>query len=268
MEQVKQEIVRKFNEASKSFEALGPERSTTAAQSSYLTDLATKYQQLVMLSLEGRIGSNEVFDGMPSLRIASSVTARMAIFESDMANHGHLFRFSGDQAQTSAEVTSKPSQTETLTPVPHNESFRVRKVADHPEIVDILHQQESLVKTSSVGIEHWLKTVYETNRGFELGTFNPSILATTMKKQSSKWSSISLGYVSDVIVLVHKFITIALKAIIPDKSIITSLLSIMLDSLQTQYKRAIEQVDFLLRIELSGTPLTLNHYFNDNLEKR
>lgn len=71
-----------------------------------LTDLATKYQQLVMLFLEGKLGSNEVFDDKPSLRIASSVTARMEIFESDMESHDHLNRFPGDQAQTSAKVTS------------------------------------------------------------------------------------------------------------------------------------------------------------------
>jgi hypothetical protein len=89
-----------------------------------------------------------------------------------------------------------------------------------------------------------------------------------MKKQSSKWIDISLGYVSDVIVLVHRFVTTAITAIIPDDLMACSLLDILQDRLQQQYKRAIEQVKFLLHIELSGTPLTTNHYFNDNLEKR
>jgi hypothetical protein len=107
----------------------------------------------------------------------------------------------------------------------------------------------------------------KTSRGFELGAFDASILATAMKKHSSKWSSISLGYVSDVIVLVHRFITTAIRAIVPGNSMAYSLLYIVQDSLQLQYKRAIEQVDYLLQIELSGTPLTTNHYLNDNLEK-
>jgi hypothetical protein len=92
-----------------------------------------------------------------------------------------------------------------------------------------------------------------------LGAFDASILATAMKNQSSKWSSISLGYVSDVIVLVHRFITTAIRAIVPDDSMAYSLLNIVQDSLQ---------LDYLLQIELSGTPLTTNHYLNDNLEKR
>jgi hypothetical protein len=77
-----------------------------------------------------------------------------------------------------------------------------------------------------------------------------------------------LGYVSDVIVLVHRFITTAIKAIVPDDLMAYSLFCILQDSLQHQYKRAIEQVDFLLHIEPSGTLLTTYHYFNENLEKR
>jgi hypothetical protein len=67
---------------------------------------------------------------------------------------------------------------------------------------------------------------------------------------------------------VHRFTITAIKAIVPDDLMAYSLFGILQDSLQHQYKQAIEQVDFLLYIELSGTLLTTNHYFNDNLEKR
>ena len=52
---------------------------------------------------------------------------------------------------------------------------------------------ESLKKPNDGDIEPWPRTVFETSRGFELGAFDASILATAMKKHSSKWSSISLG---------------------------------------------------------------------------
>jgi hypothetical protein len=35
--------------------------------------------------------------------------------------------------------------------------------------------------------------VYQNNQGFELGTFNVSILVTVMKRQSSKWEDISMA---------------------------------------------------------------------------
>lgn len=147
------------------------------------------------------------------------------------------------------------------------DSFDVRRESDMEDIVDLLHPQETLTAPNRTDIESWLREVYETNRGFELGTFDSSILATTMKKQSSKWYSISLGYVSDVIVLVHRFILTALDSICYDDTMQRSLIGILFDGLLNRYKGAIRQVEFLLQVERNGTPMTTNHYFNDNLEK-
>lgn len=275
--QVKHEIAKRLKEANKLFNALGPERSSPAAQASYLTDMATRYSQLAMLSLQAKFGSDELFDDLPTLRIAPSVVARAMNFEADMARYGHTYIFWGGivkeasmngtaEGSTQASVATQPD--EELQLVSRKMNFQVRKERDHSDVAEVLQLQESMSGPNEGDIGSWLRTVYETSRGFELGTFDASILATTMKKQSSKWSSISLGYASDVIVLVHRFITTAIKAITPDESMANALLGILQDSLQHQYKRAIEQVQFLLRIELSGTPLTTNHYFNENLEKR
>lgn len=214
---------------------------------------------------------------LPALRIAPSVVARAMVFEADMARYGHTYIFSDGIAEkvaasgiaegsTQVPVPARPD--EELQLVSKKTTFKVRKERDHCDVAEVLKLQESLSGPNEGDIGSWLRTVYETSRGFELGTFDASILATAMKKQSSKWSSISLGYASDVIVLVHGFITTAIEAIVPDDSMASSLLGILQDSLQRQYKRAIGQVESLLRIELSGTPLTTNHYFNENLEKR
>jgi len=44
-------------------------------------------------------------------------------------------------------------------------------------------------------------------------------------------------------------------------------MSLLTDHLLEKYRSAIAYVNFLLEIELDGTPATLNHYFNKNLEK-
>jgi len=107
------------------------------------------------------------------------------------------------------------------------DSFEVRKEHDDFDVTEILQPQKTLKKPNDRDIEPWLRTIYETSRGFELGTFDASIMATTMKKQSSKWPSTSLGYVSDVIVLVHRFITTAIRAIVPNNLMAYSLFSIL-----------------------------------------
>jgi hypothetical protein len=230
-----------------------------------------------MLSLQAKFGSDELFESLPSLRIAPNAMARTMVFETDMARYGHTYIFSGgDTTRLSMSETLGVGRKREITTRPDDQlpsmsdvvGFEVRKEHDHSDVTEILQPQELLDKPNDGDIESWLRAVYETSRGFELGTFDASILATTMKKQSSKWIDISLGYVSDVIVLVHRFVTTAITAIVPDDLMACSLLDILQDRLQQQYKRAIEQVKFLLHIELSGTPLTTNHYFNDNLEKR
>jgi hypothetical protein len=98
-------------------------------------------------------------------------------------------------------------------------TFVVRKEDDPEELVDILHPQESLACPLHGATKDWLLQVFKGNQGFELGTFNTSILATVMKKQSSKWEDISMRFVSDAIVLVHRFITSALQSIYDDRSV-------------------------------------------------
>ncbi|KAK0247465.1 hypothetical protein LTR29_017114 [Friedmanniomyces endolithicus] len=88
-----------------------------------------------------------------------------------------------------------------------------------------------------------------------------------MKKQCSKWTGISMGFVSDVIVMVHEFISSALISICSDRNVRDALISRLTDELISQYRKAISNTKFLLEVESSDTPVTLNHYFNDNLQK-
>jgi hypothetical protein len=88
-----------------------------------------------------------------------------------------------------------------------------------------------------------------------------------MKKQSSKWEDISMGSVSDAIVLVHRFITSALQSICDDRSVRDALAAKLTDELATRYQNAMACAVFLLKVERSDTPMTMNHYFNDNLQR-
>jgi hypothetical protein len=47
----------------------------------------------------------------------------------------------------------------------------------------------------------------------------------------------------------------------------TNMLTRLWDELTGKYRQAISHVDFLLKVERGGTPMTLNHYLNDNLLK-
>jgi hypothetical protein len=89
-----------------------------------------------------------------------------------------------------------------------------------------------------------------------------------MKKQSSKWEDISMGSVSNAIVLVHRFLTSALQSICDDRSVRDALAGKLADELTRRYQNAMACAWFLLKVERSDTPMTMNHYFNDNLQRR
>ena len=81
---MKQEIGKKLTDAQRLMKGLGPERNGPAAQAAYLIELATQYQRLVMLSLQAKFGSDELFDTFPSLRVAPAIISRSSTFEEEI----------------------------------------------------------------------------------------------------------------------------------------------------------------------------------------
>ena len=89
-----------------------------------------------------------------------------------------------------------------------------------------------------------------------------------MNRQCYKRTDMSMGLVCVVIVIVHRFIHAALANLCPDQSGRDALSSKLSNELIKRYQKAMDSTRFLLKVEHSDTPLTLNHYFNDNLQKR
>lgn len=267
--QVKAEIKGRLDDRRKRLSDLGEERNSSAEQSIYLTKLATKFQRLVSLALNATHGADNTFEVYPELCIAPTIMARMKAFSEDMAKFGETYSFISQEVE---ENDPKYLFDRLGVPSEHTDSteggFEVRKEADFEELADILHPSTTLAPPQRKDIRTWIDSVFQGNRGFELGTFNASILATAMKKQSFKWKDISLGFVSDVIVVVHDFINTALASICSDRNVRDALNGKLSDELIKRYEKAISNTNFLLAVENSDTPMTLNHYFNDNLQKR
>lgn len=256
---MKTEIKNRLDISQKHLNDLGPERKGSAEQTAYLINLATKFQRLVSLALSADYGADDLFNNISALRVAPAIMSRMKAFSDDMSNYGQTYSFT-------LHIVDDWKETSQL--APEKRSFHTRKEEDLEELLDILHPQESLSFPRSDGMSDWLREVFRENRGFELGTFNPSILATTMKRQSSKWMGISMGYISDAIVIIHRFIAAAVASVCGDYDVQKALLDTLSEDLIKRYNNAIDSIEFLLNVENGCTPMTLNHYFNENLQKR
>lgn len=257
--------------AQDSLKALGVDRESPERQAAFLMDLSNRFQKIVSLALDAKYGSDNLFDDDPSFRLATAVVSRNSQFAAELEDWGLEYQFSSTEDRNNdlgSKVEKTPPSNDGKGEESDNiKSINTRKIADSPELEDILHEAENLPACKQQGIGEWIKTVYESSRGFGLGTFNSSILATTMKKQSSKWIGLALGYGSDVVTITHTFITKLLASICTEEHVTRELLSALMDGLRRRYVKALDQVQFLLDVERMGTPMTLDNHFNDNLEK-
>ena len=188
-----------------------------------------------------------------------------------MATKGHMFRFSSDPADgvSEGEDIVDASALDVLS-FEEDGTVEVRTRPDHTDLEgleDLVHKHIFLAEPRGKVILTWLKNVYHQSRGFELGTFHASPLAVTMKQQSLKWHSSTLGYVGDIIAIAHTFIIDLLRLITPNERVRMGIESLLMDQLTGKYKVTTAHVKFLLDVELEGAPATVNHYFNDKLEK-
>jgi hypothetical protein len=253
-----------LKKAAGDLEELGGKRETAAEQSQYLLKISMAFQKIVDYALSANYVGSDWFDKFSSLRFATEIVNRNEIVATTLAKHGHSYRFS-----TSSTLESK---LETLDCVNDDGDTKrtttLRFQEDFSELEELTAGADLIEGEPSYDIMPWLTKVYKNSRGFELGTFDSSLLAMTMKTQSSNWEAISISYIQDVISMAHKFIKVLLGLVCPDRRVQDGLQSVLMDELFAKYQEALDHVRFLLHVERNGTPATMNHYFNDNLQKR
>lgn len=278
-------------------DALGPSRATRDEQYKFLLELSIQYQNITTLALKAHYGGDDVFDSTPSLKLATAIVSRNTTFSDDLWQRGHTMAFHKDKVAqennsspspalfsspspfareapaTFGNAAAKSTNTKAKAPTntPHGfgiDPKSVRYEENHAELEDIM-QDDSVIPLPKVfGIKQWLENVYKESRGFELGTFDAYLLSIVWKQQSVNWEALALGYVDDIVSLVHAFTVDLLAKICKDPRARQGLHSVLLDQLIERYKKSIDHTKFLLVVERAGTPMTMNHYFADNLEKR
>lgn len=266
MEKVKTEVKTRLDLRQEILTQLGPERAGTMAQMAYLTTMATHFQRIVTLALSANYGADDIFNDQEDLRLAPAFMARMKLFSTDVLNQGQTYMFLPEDPD--APIGEEQEQVDS---VDDKRNFSPRKSLHGEQLFGIQYsieyKDDKVARTKKDGVKPWLRKIFHSHRGFELGTFNGAILATAMKKQSAKWTNLSLGLVSDSIVTVHKFILAALEVVCSDGATRLALERTLIEDLLKRYEVAIANTKFLLKVESSISPATMNHYFNDELQK-
>jgi hypothetical protein len=98
-----------------------------------------------------------------------------------METKGYIFHFNSDQKGDISEDSDFDVRAIEKLSITSDNAIEVRTVPDHPDVEDIVHNGTPLPKPRDGSILGWLKMVYRQSRGFELRTFDTSLLAVTMK---------------------------------------------------------------------------------------
>ena len=222
---MKLEITKKLKACQQNLHALGVKRQTPAEQSQYLMGIAMEYQKLSGEALLSNYGRTDVFDQNPRLRLATAVVNRSNQMSEAIATKGHTFHFearntqndSGDESAGSNDI-DLPAISIAAIKIEDGDpeyTVNIRVVSDHPELEDLVSAPQKLPEPQRGSLYAWLKVVYRNSRGFEIGILNSSLLAVTMKRQSVKWKSLALGYISDIMTIVHTFVVDLLRVVCP-----------------------------------------------------
>ena len=271
--QVKSEIYKRLATSRRDLEKLGAKRETTVEQTHYLLQISTHFQEITALAVTTNYVGCDWFDEYSSLRFLTAVVNRNELLAENFQRYGHSYEFKVAESNQNKTVPAlKPESYASgsemsLEAENRKEQISLRTTEDHVDLEELMYDQNTACKEINSDTLNWLMAVYKTSRGFELGTFDASLLAMTMKTQSYKWEGLALGYISDVVSMAHTFIIDLLRLVCPEARVREGLMSLLMDELMAKYKSAFDHVHFLLGVERTGTPTTYNHYFNDSLEK-
>ena len=263
--QVKSEVAKRLKASMRALQDLGTKRQTQWEQNRYLVAMSMAFQNFVTEALAADYGRHKMFMDNPSLRIVTAAVNRSEDMAKMIDKQGHTYRFAGRYTYDTMDAVdlslSMSEIADRLATSP------VRQYLEPTAVDDLIPNTSEVEKTRPGRIFDWLRTVYRDSRGYEIGTVNPTLLATIMREQARKWEDIAYGYIADIIVLTHNFINQLLHEVCPTPRVREGILRLLRDGLCTRYQAAINHVKFLLDVDLDGTPSKLNHYFNDNLQK-
>ncbi|KAI0840875.1 P-loop containing nucleoside triphosphate hydrolase protein [Hypoxylon sp. FL0890] len=252
---LKADVVKELSALRSQLDKMGQSRSNQHAQRAYLNKMSEAFQTLARDSLNAYYTSSRLFEERHDLRLITRVVEANDKYSNAMWLIGHTRPFASD-----SDSDDKGSVS------PHTEF----ECIDYLELEEIFDPADTIMPDVSGQdqIMEYIEGVYRDSRGQDLGTFSGALVSTMFKEQSKKWKPITMCYMNQVVSAVHHFIVQAINEVCPDERVRDELWNgYLLEELQKSYRRAMDHAKFLLEIEREGVPMTLNHYFNDNLQK-
>ena len=279
---VVREVADKLATCEEELHDLGPTRRTPEQQRRYLLGIATRFQEITNFAVEAQYGRHQFLKDDKHLRLATRIVDLNSAFSEDLERRGHAVNFSEmnfPPSKSPRKLKSIRSRKLKFKGYPESSSgekkpaegqdepFTSSELLEYPELMNVLPTVSICSPPLAADILKWIEREYTSSRGFELGTFNPSILPTLFQELSMKWENLVGAYVTNVITSIHHFCNALLARLCTEERVMTALWSLLMDGLLQRYRKTVEHVHFVLQTERSGNLLTTNHYFSETLDQ-
>jgi Dynamin central region/Dynamin family len=253
-------------------ESLGPARQTEQEQRLFLNAITNQFQRLVEAALNAHYHNHAAFEEQEELRLITHVVNLTEMFNYDFEKKGQLRYFESLESSPAngngKECPSDKSKKEDIADDIGAMQKLVEKIDIKDSVLENIITKDCHFDSPKPGIMNWIEGLYVRSRGVEMGsTVGGPMLSNAFKEQSKKWSRITEAYVSHVIVVIHRFMLIALKKLCSDARVHEEIWSSIADEVLSRYKAAMNQAMFLVSSERDQRPYTLNGYFNENLQR-
>ncbi|BCR94086.1 uncharacterized protein AKAW2_11132S [Aspergillus luchuensis] len=290
--ELRKDIKNQIDSCHQDLVRLGPARQTEQEQRAFLSGIARQFQSLARAARDAHYTENEAF-AESDLRLLTHIVNFSDKFSSNFQAKAHMLPFdcptsdAVDKRQPYNDMNNNPHGNGRHKNCPRgkpdmhaqmaagdrfslaqhvNESREGLDPNSFPELEQIVSRVEG-TQDPEGDIKAWIEKLYAESRGLDLGTFGNNILCNAFKEQTGKWEAMTRGHVSNVIMVVHRFLSKALGKICGSKQLYHKIWSSILDDLLQSYKNAMSQAMFLLSVERNRRPYTLNNYFNHTLQK-
>lgn len=272
---MRKDIQVQLTQCSQELDSLGAPRQNEHEQRAYLISLSRQYHDLVRDALDTQYSRHAAFS-QNMLRLATHIANFTDTFNRNFAAKSHLYYFEDEAPGLENEQTEEDPEGESndetddlleaLVAHEHGDGGWVG--ADAKSLLrEGIIRERFRIALPKTGIMSWIQSLHLMSRGLGLGTFDNALLSNVFREQSIKWNGMTMAYLSDTIVLVHRFIYYSLSEICVNARVCDKIFSSISSEVRRRYRVAMEHAAFLIGIERDQPPYTLNHYFNENLQK-
>ncbi|KAH7027973.1 P-loop containing nucleoside triphosphate hydrolase protein [Microdochium trichocladiopsis] len=218
---------------------LGPPRQLEREQRSYLSSIVAKFNHLVDAGLNADYTYGEGFF-RPELRMITHHESYRSVRERPGAN------FVDEPSADSAEAPMDRLYATLL-------QTGVDDITDQERmnLAEVVEGRVQNLVPPAPGISERIDEIYYQSRGLVLGGFDPKLIDLSFAKQSQKWESLTMSYVTRVIIIIHRFLFAALESACPESQVRNQIRSTILG-------RAIATAKHLVDVERHGRPYTVN----------